>query len=243
MIALARCRKCHKVVSTELAECPHCGTLIERTSDAPPHQPSAPERSVARSEGGRAVLLLAGGVLIVVVVVVWYMVFRSGALSGNIAVTMKSGDIKPGADVEVELVSSTVQFDSQWRNAQATFWQDWDQAHAAVENASRQRSVDRTPKEPDRSVDVMNRENEVLNFYQAQALKMIQSSQPKVSRTDVNGHFELNEVRPGDYFLFAHFKVLDVDSYWMLPVRIRPGAQVLDLSSRNAGWPFSADSD
>ena len=59
---------------------------------------------------------------------------------------------------------------------------------------------------------------------------MIQSSQPKVSRTDVNRHFELNQVRPGGYFLFAHFKVLDTDSYWMVPVRIRPGAQVLDLS-------------
>jgi hypothetical protein len=49
---------------------------------------------------------------------------RSGDLSGDVFVTMKSGDVKRAADVEVSLVSATGEFDDAWKKAAEDYKRD-----------------------------------------------------------------------------------------------------------------------
>jgi hypothetical protein len=55
---------------------------------------------------------------------------RSTDLSGDVFVTMKSGDVKRGADVEVALIPATAGFDSDWATALAKFQKDYTDARA-----------------------------------------------------------------------------------------------------------------
>jgi hypothetical protein len=63
---------------------------------------------------------------------------RSAMLSGDVFVTMKSGDVKRGADVAVILVAATPEFDSEWNGLIAQFRKE---LRAADESATQSKSA------------------------------------------------------------------------------------------------------
>lgn len=219
-----------------------------------PRPPSSPPPETVDSRSGFKPMhgLLVLGVLLLAVVL-WRVTFSSGDLAGNVFVTMQSGDVKRGADVEVVLLADTVQFEAEWKKLLAAFEKAKTEADVVYEDAHRLEQqafkvhLDDGLNEAASSawagaasrVDaaVENR-GRVQQTSRDQALRLFQSGQPVVGRTDVNGHFELKGARRGKYFLFAHYKVFDNDLYWMVPVDISSATQTLDLSNSNAGWPF-----
>ncbi len=50
---------------------------------------------------------------------------------------------------------------------------------------------------------------------------------------------DLSDLTPGAYYLHAAHQVFDNQARWWVPIQVKPGAQVMDLSNSNAGWPFS----
>jgi hypothetical protein len=71
---------------------------------------------------------------------------RSTDLSGDVFVTMRSGDVKRGADVEVALIPATPAFESDWASSLAKFQKDYADAQTtykawqAEEERARQQS-------------------------------------------------------------------------------------------------------
>ncbi len=60
---------------------------------------------------------------------------RQGTLSGDVFVTMKSGDVKRAADVEVALGVRTDQFEADWRKAEEDFRRDFERIKRSLEKA------------------------------------------------------------------------------------------------------------
>ena len=57
---------------------------------------------------------------------------RTSTLTGDVFLTMKSGDVKRGADVEVLLVARTAEFEEEWRKEVETFTVEYRAATVAV---------------------------------------------------------------------------------------------------------------
>ena len=61
----------------------------------------------------------------------------SGDVSGNIFLTMKSGDVKRAAGIQVILVPATEQFESDWKKLVADFKVEYGKAEVGYKDASR----------------------------------------------------------------------------------------------------------
>jgi hypothetical protein len=259
IMALAPCRECQKQVSTEAPSCPHCGARRPVSNQAsvpreellpippaerikreiagavihtPPRSPEGPGIAANRSRVSPLALTL-GVAAFVLVSTGAYMLGRrpandapptapsqaaapsatqnaavpTGELSGDVFVTMKSGDVKRGADMQISLVGATEQFEAAWKKTVEEF------------AASRQA-------------------REVRARYLALAQKMVADAQPRIARTDVNGHYQFQGVPAGRYYVFAERRVFDNDLRWKVVAEVKAGANRIDLSNSNAGWPF-----
>jgi hypothetical protein len=194
----------------------------------------------------RPVALLAPGVA-------FLLTACSGDISGSVYVTMKSGDVKRGADVSVVLVGE--QFMAEWTKAAVAYKSAHLQARTAYEG-SRARS-DQAFQErlsdiragsrsssaydeeaSERAMEAARRVDSVSVEWLNHTMKLIQWATVKVARTDVNGHYEFKSVRRGKYYITATHKVFDNDLFWLVPVDVH-GIQTVDLSNSNAGSWFA----
>jgi len=167
------------------------------------------------------------------------------SLSGDLFVVMKSGDVKRGAGVETFLIESTEPFESAWAKLLSEFKADWDVAFAAYRQAKER--YDRTKgmigtEKWMPAMDEWRRTSthldEVRDKYTARAVSLIQSTSHKSARTDVNGHYELADIKLGKHYIFSHHKVFNNEIYWMIPADLKGGQNKVDLSNSNASWPF-----
>jgi hypothetical protein len=198
---------------------------------------------------------------------------RTATLSGDVFVTMKSGDVKRGADVAVVLVPKTPEMDTQWSGLNGAFRAElaaaqqasrrakaasdvarhqWHVAHQAVLDSIRNSfdDYDATNKRSNSAMEraraaanaadqASTRPFEIVLEFDKRAQALIAAKQVAAVRTDVNGRYRFSNVTPGAYYLHAAHQVFDNKARWWIPIQVKPGDQVTDLSNSNAGWPFS----
>jgi hypothetical protein len=191
----------------------------------------------------------------------------TGELSGDVFVTMQSGDVKRGAGIQILLITATEQFESEWTKLVGQFKSEYGRASAdlqqadKVESQAAKHSLDAIRNSADKDFErwmqkmkeadevhkntqnkvfaAANRVDQVRARYQAAAQKMIAEMQPRLARTDVNGHYSFMDVPGGRYRVFAEYRVFEKRLHWIVPAEVNSGAtQRVDLSNSNAGWPF-----
>ena len=151
---------------------------------------------------------------------------RTGDVAGDVYITMRSGDVKRGADVEVFLVSPTTEFEQDWTKAQASFRDDLPAARAAAANAADMNAAQAAVRR-------------IVGQHQINAIELVKKHQMASVRTDVNGHYVKQQLLPGRYYIFSVHRVFDNVLFWFQPIEIRRGETTkLDLTGSNTGWPF-----
>lgn len=150
-------------------------------------------------------------------------------LSGDIFVTMKSGDVKRGAGLEVVLIPDTPEFQAAWAEMSAVY-------RPSIVSALR------SIKEDADKYWMKERNEEQLNFwkllYAGAAIKVAgRHATGLATRTDANGHYEVTEVKPGKYVVFASTVLFDRPISWLVPIDLAApgGTRKLDLSNTNEG--------
>jgi len=176
----------------------------------------------------------------------------SADVSGTVHVTMRSGDVRRGADVQVLLVRES--FMGQWTEASATFKANYREAVVAYVDARAQlqkvreeyvrsrtgyRFGDgRTYEEAGERVrEAAGRAEAVKKEWSEHTASLARWATVKTSRTDVNGRYEFKGVPRGKYYVMANHKVFADDLFWLVPVEVR-GTQSVDLASSNRSYPF-----
>jgi hypothetical protein len=171
---------------------------------------------------------------------------------------MKSGDVKRGADMQISLVGATEQFDAAWKKTVEEFTRDYGNARAKLKEAfEAQKQASKQAQEAesqafnqlledspltrhssDKFIATSRQAREVRARYLALAQKMVADAQPRIARSDVNGHYQFQGVPAGRYYVFAERRVFDNDLRWKVVAEVKAGANRIDLSNSNAGWPF-----
>jgi hypothetical protein len=151
--------------------------------------------------------------------------FFKADVAGDVFVTMKSGDVKRGAGIEVFIVPDTAEFRAEWDKMVASGFSKWLGIWV--------RSVRARPEYIPGPEHLAN----AMEIYGAAAEKVVRRFQPQVVRTDINGHYEGRGLRRGPYFVFARFSVSRENLAWMVPLDLTSGSRKLDLASNNQGLP------
>ena len=153
----------------------------------------------------------------------------SGEVSGTVYVTMRSGDVKRGADLEVGLIQDHVM--SELTKASVDFKASYGQAESAYQDATSGASAG-NDEGLARVREAQGRVDAVRKEWLDRAAKLVRTAAVKVTRTDVNGHYEFKGVSRGKYYIMASHRVFDNDLFWLVPVEVH-GAQTVDLSNSN----------
>ncbi len=75
-----------------------------------------------------------------------------------------------------------------------------------------------------------------VKYIYTRVQKLVPPSELRVFLADANGHYEVNGLPVGRYYLSA---ALRSEGIWLVPVQIKPGAQKVHLSDANSGeWRF-----
>ena len=114
-------------------------------------------------------------------------------------------------------------------------WKAYDQA-----NQRQTAALERAIRAGRRGREAQVQLERLMPRHRSDAWDIIRQHQTRAVRTDAAGRFEFGGTAPGRYFLASYFRVAGIDLYWFIPVELKPGVkQVTDLTSGNAGWPFS----
>jgi hypothetical protein len=174
-----------------------------------------------------------------------------GDLSGSVYVTMKSGDVKRAAGVQVHLVAATDQLRSAWTDAVTRFqtvYKDTEQAEVAARAETKHgedlvksaTSRDEISAAFDRKIkaitDITKAKVKRIDLVEGlftSAVELIKQQRFQLAQTDVNGHYDFTGVQFGEYYLFVHYTVFKYEVFWMAPVSVNIRRQTLNLSNTN----------
>ena len=81
---------------------------------------------------------------------------------------------------------------------------------------------------------------EIVKTYSSKAYLIILGAHSKSSSSDRHGHFSIDGLDPGKYFIFSRVSIDNMSYHWFLSVEISSRQTVLKLTSANAGWPFGS---
>lgn len=196
-----------------------------------------------------------------------------GQISGSLYGVTVGGEAKRGADVQVVLVRRDEATGNQLRDleaarraelapAQAAF----DQAQAAptaaassYQDMSLAAASDRASsrRSQDAAFDAARKVAEIRQRYRGHALAILTRGNVATVRTDANGGFDFTDISSGTYWIVAEWAVSRMEynrvlqhSYpvtdrveWLVPIDVTGGANRVQLSSSNAGWPFGYSQD
>lgn len=176
---------------------------------------------------------------------------KAGSLSGGIWLTKGSGESNILRGHEIALCTNDVsidEFDHLMVMAEEDFQRQW-KKHVNV----REVAADEAQKLRDRGVristdqmlDMMEKNNpealhpKLTGFGQLRSalpaiISYVATKAVRVCKSDINGKYELTEIAPGDYQIFASYDTAFSKGFWLIPVSISPGLQSkLDLDNSN----------
>lgn len=169
------------------------------------------------------------------------LVHRTEALSRKLrdleaAFTQELGPAKAAYDEAEQRVSTTSRRDYAYG--------DLSIEAAAARGASARSS--------DAALDAALQVSRISGQYNAKARAILLEAKVASTRTDANGGFAFKDIKTGQYVIFAEWAVARMQysqvlgSYpvtdridWMVPIDLAAGENKVQLSSSNAGWPFS----
>jgi len=116
-----------------------------------------------------------------------------------------------------------------------------EESSAAQEALRLQRDLElRRLADRDRDSSLQAPENIVIS-YSSKAYLMFLAAHSKSSSSDQYGHFSMDGLDPGRYFLFSRVSFGGVSYHWFLPVEVSSHQTTLKLTSANTGWPFGSN--
>jgi len=154
------------------------------------------------------------------------LVFGSGCgpssadLSGDVFVTMRSGDVKRGAGIETILLSPTPQFEADWKEMLTKIEGCKDVALALGKDY-----------EPSVAECLLS------GWFKVDPASLIRKHQVQSTRTGANGHYELKALKREKYLVYGRTDVFENTIAWMIPLDLTGGSKKLDLSNHNQGLP------
>jgi len=149
------------------------------------------------------------------------------SLVGDIYIRLDSGEVRRGADILVVLVPMTTDFTAKWQKLESDFKTEDDDAVAQCQ------------RRPGWSGLICNERRIAYDKYSRSAIEIIRASQGISTRADINGHYGLRDIQPGQYFVFAALAFMESSVRrrvlsWKVPVLIKAGKATLDLAASNA---------
>ena len=182
--------------------------------------------------------------------------FRGKAeLTGEIFVTMKSGDVKRGADVEVGLVRVDGAFQSAWDAILRDYERAMDEGLARVNQArARAESINTSDfrrsfgaqmavfDEKRVAIDEWKRATDVLSDvpapFQQRARALIGPNLVTTVRGNADGRYAFKSISPGRYYVIAQHQIFDNHLKWAVPITLNPGENTLSLTNTNGSSPI-----
>jgi hypothetical protein len=187
---------------------------------------------------------------------------RTGGISGDVFLTMKSGDVKRAAGAEVLLIPVTPEFQDSWRALLAYLGNQYSAATAEEREAtSRDEAATSRETAAKRAYEAgsvnsgwddaiahrsatltqrLERAKRVLAVLEQAAPRgraHLREAASRTIRTDVNARYEFKDIPAGKYYVCASHRIFDNQADWMIPVTVERGVAVrLDLSNANLGW-------
>jgi hypothetical protein len=220
-------------------------------SDLRDHQPTRSSLHAMRATAGAvgASLLLSASTL-------------AAPLTGDVFVTMQSGDVKRAADVDVLVVPATPEFDSalerlrvefeeaskpiqaEYNELYARYRAAYDEWNAAAERLKRSPLNQEVTGQYRRLSDEVSRLSGAMSrnwktrsvplaeSYRDAIFRLISERAAARTATDVNGHFEV-DVRAESYYVFSRYQLREEVLYWLVPVQVPDSGAKVSLSNGN----------
>lgn len=166
---------------------------------------------------------------------------QSGNLSLQVALVMKSGDVKPFARQQFLLLRKSVLQIAQEQGLKSepeytpfpyTVWSKLDSYERGMTN----KTIEQLPEERIKLLEqtIPN----YRNFYQTDSVIRIRAEMEKATiakgQTGFDGKLEFQQIPPGNYFVFGYGKLAVNTLLWDVPVTLKPGATTLVLDQQNA---------
>ena len=165
-------------------------------------------------------------------------------LSGEIFVTMQSGDVKRGADVEVGLVRVDDAFQAAWDGILRDYRSVFDEGLKRSEQAqARYHSLPSTSFDLRRAaLEDWRQANaalgEVPGPFQQRARALIGPNLVTTVRGNADGRYHFTGVPQGRYYVIAQYKVFDNALKWAVPITLKSGDNTLNLTNSNGNSPI-----
>jgi hypothetical protein len=150
-------------------------------------------------------------------------------VSGDVFVTMASGDVKRGAGIEVVLAATSALSEADLSEVVAQRSGSFGMARSRYRENTDRNSANYTADKILYLIEVDN--------YAGEVGAVVRKHQVQGVRTDANGHFEIKDLKPGKYFLFTRQHMFDEPLVWMVPVDLTNASLKVDLSNHNEGLP------
>ena len=148
-----------------------------------------------------------------------------GKLTGNIFVTMQSGDVKKLAGIEVLLLKEPDKFISNYNPIKTEC--------TTTYNSLRDKIYHFDSLKQDEFVMYSRQYEKTLADCRVKIDGVISQYMYKKSYTDVNGLYEFIDIPFGNYYIFSQFKLPREQAEWLTPIEINRSNYKLDLSNNN----------
>ena len=175
---------------------------------------------------------------------------RRSMVVGDVSVTMKSGAVDRGANVEVLMIVRSEDVEREWQKEVEKFASEYRAATVAItdsQSAYRKAEADTTVAH-DRRMEAMTRgdfdstayeeashranvlaqrydrlvadRGLLLGRHEAAAIDLLRKYSVASTRTDVDGHFQISGMKPGKYWIFVAHRVFDDRFHWLVAIEL-----------------------
>lgn len=199
---------------------------------------------VENKSSKKKVYLFIGIILVILIPIVYFLLayMTHGKLSGNVYLTMKSGDVKKAAGIEILLlkVKDADKFKEEIAKANlealASIAPLLKQATEAKEMADIYYDLYKSysgSKKFEEYEDIIGKIKTIWGDYNTKVHNLFNPKVIKKAQTDVDGFYQFSRIKHGKYLVYAHFRVFDENIDWLFPVEVNQRENKLDLTNSN----------
>jgi len=155
-----------------------------------------------------------------------------GDISGNIYLTMKSGDIKKAAGIKVMLLEDKDGLLSeQVKEVQLKHLNSLNELSAALSSYAASSDYEYYQETMKKAESLQTEINNDLN-------KVFLARMIKNTQADIDGFYNFTDMPYGKYYILASYQVFDNNVDWLLPVEINNKNIKIDLTNNNSAEIF-----